>query len=198
MDNPSCMKEGIDYYTDLPSQRPCLRASCNRIWFLKKLSVQCANWINMLCVIWACVGTVPHTSIINNYVLSSGVTQALVSSLESSELVELPVKYLSYSWSLCCRLKPRRSDDEISSTTWMSSLQRQNSVFSLPERRQLLLSYLASNFRRVRFYFFLLDYFPASEFNMPTFRNTMSVPSSYVVWTRRIFLSTRHVTMEQT
>jgi hypothetical protein len=43
----------------------------------------------MLCVIWACVGTVPHTSIINKYVLSSEVTQALVNPLESFELVEL-------------------------------------------------------------------------------------------------------------
>jgi len=49
----------------------------------------------MLYVIGVCVGTVPHTSIINNDVLSSEVTQSLVNPLESFELVELSVKYLS-------------------------------------------------------------------------------------------------------
>jgi hypothetical protein len=84
----------------------------------------------MLCVIWACVGTVPHTSIINNYVLSSEVTQALVNPLESFEHVELSVKYLSYSRSLLCRLKPQRSDHEANSTICRSSLQPQNSIFT--------------------------------------------------------------------
>jgi len=41
--------------------------------------------------------------------------------------------------------------------------------------------FLISNFRRVLYVVcFLLGISPASEFYMPTFRNTVSVPSSYL------------------
>jgi len=43
-----------------------------------------------------------------------------------------------------------------------------------------VLDFLISNFRRVLYVVcFLLGNSPASEFYMPTFRNTLSVPSSY-------------------
>jgi hypothetical protein len=47
------------------------------------------------------------------------------------------------------------------------------------QRSRKKLRDLISNFRRVLYVVcFLLDNFPASEFYMPTFRNTLSVPSS--------------------
>ena len=75
----------------------------------------------MLCLIWALVCTVPHTYIVNKYVLSSEVTQAVVNPMESFELVELSVKYLPCSRSLCCRPKQLRNDDEANGIICMSS-----------------------------------------------------------------------------
>jgi hypothetical protein len=50
-------------------------------------------------------------------------------------------------------------------------------------------NFLNSSFRRVlNVVFFLMGYSPASEFYMPTFRKTLSVPSSWLVGVRRTCL----------
>ena len=52
-------------------------------------------------------------------------------------------------------------------------------ITHLQEHKTAVTVFLISNFRRVlHVVYFLLGNSPASEFYMPTFRNTLSVPSS--------------------